>query len=164
MKCSKVAQTKHQKRYTRVASLKLWALCKKYSLIHTEKWYDHRTGTVMENENKDVKLLWDFNVQIDRRIEARRPDLILIIKLAHKCITRLSMHQYRVTPCFSFFRWGININMNINSENWRHKMCSSFSHTCEKGSINSQTEIWNFERHSSSFTLRQPWEWWYSSR
>ena len=60
-----------------------WALCKKYGLPHTEKRYDLRAEPVMENEH--VKLLWDFNVQTDRTIEARRPDLIQIDKIIEEC-------------------------------------------------------------------------------
>ena len=36
-------------------------------------------------ENEHVKLLWDFNEQTDRTIEARRPDLILIDKIIEEC-------------------------------------------------------------------------------
>ena len=81
--CSKIAQTEYKKRHDRVAATIHWALCKKYGLPHTEKWYDHRAEPVMENEH--VKLLWDFNVQTDRTIEARRPDLILIDKIIEEC-------------------------------------------------------------------------------
>ena len=47
-------------------------------LEHTEKWYEH----VLEGavENKEVKVLWDINVQCDNMIEPRRPDIILIDK------------------------------------------------------------------------------------
>ena len=36
-------------------------------------------------ENEHDKLLWDFNVQTDWTIEARRPDLILIDKTIEEC-------------------------------------------------------------------------------
>ena len=36
-------------------------------------------------ENEHVKLLWDFTVQTDRTIEARRPALILIDKIVDEC-------------------------------------------------------------------------------
>ena len=36
-------------------------------------------------ENEHVKLLWDFTVQTDRTIEARRPDLILTDKIVKEC-------------------------------------------------------------------------------
>ena len=60
-----------------------WSICKKHGLPHTEKWYDHRAEPVTENEN--VKLLWDFNIQTDKIIEARRPDLILENKETKEC-------------------------------------------------------------------------------
>ena len=38
----------------------------------------HNTATVLENDPH--KLLWDFNIQTDHLIPARRPDLIIINK------------------------------------------------------------------------------------
>ena len=37
-------------------------------------------------ENEEVKLMWDFNVQTDRVIEHRRPDIILIKKKTKQCL------------------------------------------------------------------------------
>ena len=37
-------------------------------------------------ENAEVKLLWDVNIQSDHLIEARRPDLVVVIKGERKCI------------------------------------------------------------------------------
>ena len=81
--CSIIAQTKYKTQHYRVATTIPWAICKKYGLPHMEKWYDHRAEPVMENEH--VKLLWNLNVQRDRTIEARRPDLILIDKIIEEC-------------------------------------------------------------------------------
>ena len=53
-----------------------WAICKKYGLPPTEKWYDNQAKPV--NENEHIKLLWAFIVQTDRTTEARRSDLTLI--------------------------------------------------------------------------------------
>ena len=49
----------------------------------SEKWYDHRTETVVENGN--IKLLMDFNIQADKIIEARRPDLVVVNKETKEC-------------------------------------------------------------------------------
>ena len=38
----------------------------------------HKPAIVLENDLH--KLLWDFNIQTDRLIPARRPDLIIINK------------------------------------------------------------------------------------
>ena len=42
------------------------------------KWYEHQPEAVQENER--CKILWDFNIQTDHVIEARRPDMIVIDK------------------------------------------------------------------------------------
>ncbi|XP_067951365.1 uncharacterized protein [Watersipora subatra] len=81
--CSKIAQTEYKEGHDKVASAVHWSICKKHELPHTEKLYDHRAEAVLENEK--VKLLWDFNVQTDKVIEARRPDLILINKETKQC-------------------------------------------------------------------------------
>ena len=37
-------------------------------------------------ENEDVKVLWDFNIQVDKFIKARRSDIILVRKEKKECI------------------------------------------------------------------------------
>ena len=37
-------------------------------------------------KKKDVKILWDFNIQVDKFIEARRPIIILIRKKKIECL------------------------------------------------------------------------------
>ena len=48
-----------------------------------EKWYEHQPESVVENEN--CKILWDFNIQTDHVIEARRPDMIVVDKVKKTC-------------------------------------------------------------------------------
>ena len=55
-----------------------WELCKKFKFDHTNKWYIHNPAPVSENYSH--KLLWDFDIQTDHLIPARRPDLIIINK------------------------------------------------------------------------------------
>ena len=43
-----------------------------------DKWYEHEPESVLENEA--YKILWDFGIQTDHVIEARRPDLGLVDK------------------------------------------------------------------------------------
>ena len=43
---------------------------------HTNKWYIHNPAAVLENDTH--KLLWDFDIQTDHLISARRPDLVRI--------------------------------------------------------------------------------------
>ena len=63
----------------------LWELCKKLKFDHTNKWYMQNPESVMENETH--KLLWNFDIQTDHLISARRPDLIIINKKEITCRT-----------------------------------------------------------------------------
>ena len=76
--CEKMAQTEYKKRHDKVAQLVHWNLCKKYGLDHAKNWYAHTAEKVTENEK--VKVLWDFAIQTDHVIQARRPDIIVMDK------------------------------------------------------------------------------------
>ena len=54
------------------------SMCRKFQFGHTNKWYMQNPAPVLENDTH--KLLWDFNIQTDHIIPARRPDLIIITK------------------------------------------------------------------------------------
>ncbi len=58
-------------------------MCKKFKFDHMNKWYMH--NLVLENDVH--KLLWDFDIQTDHLISARRPDLIIINKKKKNEIT-----------------------------------------------------------------------------
>ena len=49
---------------------------KKFRFDLANKWYRHNPAPVLENDAQ--KLLWDFDIQTDHPISARRPDLIII--------------------------------------------------------------------------------------
>ena len=46
------------------------------------KWYQHERGPVIENDR--CKILWNFVVQTDHFIQARRPDMMVIDKERNK--------------------------------------------------------------------------------
>ena len=54
-----------KRRHDNVAKKFHWDLCKKNGLEHTEKWYEHVPERAVENE--EVKVLWDVNVQCDKK-------------------------------------------------------------------------------------------------
>ena len=74
--CSKLAQRKYKARYDWVGKVIHWEMCKTVKFDHTNKWYMYNPAPVLENATH--KLLWDFNIQTDHLIQARRPDLIII--------------------------------------------------------------------------------------
>ena len=74
--CSKFAQKKYKTRHDWMGKVIHWEMCKKVKFDNTNKWYMHNSALVKENETH--KVLWDFDVQTDHLISARRPDLIVI--------------------------------------------------------------------------------------
>ena len=58
-------------------------MIKKLKFDHTNKWCMHNPAPVLENATH--KLLWDFDIQTDHLIPARRPDLIIINKKKRTC-------------------------------------------------------------------------------
>ena len=76
--CSKLAQREYKARNDWVGKVIHWEMCKKFKFDHTNKWYMHNPAPVLENDSH--KPLWDFNIQTDHLILARRSDLIIINK------------------------------------------------------------------------------------
>ena len=58
----------------------IWQLCGKTELERAEQWYKHTLEQVLENTG--FKVRWDFNIQCDRMVEARRPDIVFVDKQA----------------------------------------------------------------------------------
>ena len=81
--CSKLAQRDYMKRHDMVGKRIHWEVCKKYGIKVKTKWYEHHPETVLENDR--VKILWDFTVQTDNAIGARKPDMIIINKETKMC-------------------------------------------------------------------------------
>ena len=81
--CSKLAQREYKTRHDWVGKVIHWELCKKLNFDHTTKWYMHKPESVLENETH--KILWDYEIQTDHLIPARRPDLVLINKKKRTC-------------------------------------------------------------------------------
>ena len=74
--CSKLAKKEYKTRHDCVGKVIHWEICKKLKFDHTNKWYMHSPAPVLENDTH--KLLWDFDIQTDHLILARRPGLIII--------------------------------------------------------------------------------------
>ena len=81
--CSKLAQKEYKARHDWVGKVIHWEMCRSFEFNHTNKWYMHNPAPVLENDSH--KLLWDFNIQTDHLIPARRPDLKIINKKTRIC-------------------------------------------------------------------------------
>ena len=71
--CGKLAQKEYKRRYDNVGRYAHWQFCEKLGFNRARPWYEHEPESVVENEN--FKIIWDFSIQCDHMIEARRSDL-----------------------------------------------------------------------------------------
>ena len=76
MNATKLALKVYNTRDDWVGKVIHWEMCKKFKSDHMNKWYMHNPASVLENNTH--KLLWDFDIQTDHLISARRPDLLII--------------------------------------------------------------------------------------
>ena len=76
--CSKLAQKEYKTRHDWVGKVIYWEMCKQFKFDHTNEWYMHHPGPILENNTH--KLLWDFDIHTYHLISARRPHLIIINK------------------------------------------------------------------------------------
>ena len=76
--CSELAQKEYKRRHDNLGKKVHWKLARKCNFEAGDKRYEHEPESVLENE--DYKILWDFIIQTDHVIEARRPDLVVVDK------------------------------------------------------------------------------------
>ena len=76
--CSKLAQKEYKSRHNNLGKIVHGKLARKCNFEAGDKWYEHEPESVLENE--DYKTLWDFSIQTDDVIKARRPDLVTVNK------------------------------------------------------------------------------------
>ena len=81
--CSKLSQKQYKRRHDNLEKIVHWKLARKCHFKAGDKWYEHEPDSVLENEG--YKILWDFSIQTDQVIEARRPDLVAVDKKERSC-------------------------------------------------------------------------------
>ena len=76
--CKMLAQKEYKKMHDNICRYIHWKLCEKYGFRGAQQWYKHEPDGVIES--KVYKILWDFTIQCDIKIETRRPDIVVIDK------------------------------------------------------------------------------------
>ena len=101
--CSKLVQKEYKTRHDWLGKVNNWELWKKFKFAHANKWYMHNPAPVLENDTH--KHLWDFDIQTDHLISAKRPNLIMINKKKRKKICKIvdfavpADHRIRLKEC-----------------------------------------------------------------
>ena len=75
---NKLAQREYKRTHDNLGKIVHWKLARKCTFEGGDKWYEHESESVLENE--DYKILWDFSIQTDHVIEPRRPDFVVVEK------------------------------------------------------------------------------------
>jgi hypothetical protein len=68
-------------RYDKIAAAIYRDLCKKYGFEYAGKSYNHhidKESRVLENN--EMKILWDFTIQTEKKPEYNKPDLVVLNK------------------------------------------------------------------------------------
>ena len=73
--CSKLAQKEYKTRRNWVGKVIHWEICNRIRFDRNNQCYMHNPAPVLENDTH--KNLWDFNIQTDHLITARRLDRII---------------------------------------------------------------------------------------
>ena len=82
--CKMLAQKQYRLwRHDRVAVVIHWVMCQRFGFPAGNKWYDHTPERVLEND--DVKILWDFTIQTDHKLDHNKPDIVVVDKKTRVC-------------------------------------------------------------------------------
>ena len=81
--CPNLAQGEYKKRHDWIGRFIHWDICEANGIHVKSKWYKHQPDAVIENDS--CKIIWDFTVQKDHFITARRHGMIVIDKEHHEC-------------------------------------------------------------------------------
>ena len=81
--CSKLTLKEYKRRHDNLGKIVHWKLARKFNFEAGDKSYEDEPESVLENE--DYKILWDFSIQTDHVIEARRPDLVVVDRKERSC-------------------------------------------------------------------------------
>ena len=76
--CGKLPQKEYKWRHDTVRRYVHWQICERLGFIRARLWYEHEPERVVENQN--FKILWDFTIQCDHMTEAKRPNIVVLIK------------------------------------------------------------------------------------
>ena len=69
---SSLTWKKYKTKHDRIEKVINWEVCKRLNFEHTNKWYMHKAESALKNETHQI--LWDFEMQTDHLILARRSD------------------------------------------------------------------------------------------
>ena len=80
--CKMFSQKEYKKMYGHVCRHIHWRLCEKHGYEGAPQWCKNKSNGVIENEV--CKILWDFTIHCEIKVEVRLPDIVIIDKTKKK--------------------------------------------------------------------------------
>ena len=81
--CSKLAQKEYKRRHNNLGKIVHCKVARKCNFEAGDEWYEHEPESDLEN--KDYEIFWDFSIQTNHVIKARRSDLAVVNKKERSC-------------------------------------------------------------------------------
>jgi hypothetical protein len=82
--CPILAKNEYIIRQDRVCTPLHYSICKELGIETTENWYTHKPEPVCEHG--DITVLWNQEVQTDREVLGKKPDIIIKNKKDEICL------------------------------------------------------------------------------
>ena len=70
-----ISYNKYRTRHGLVGKVTHWELCKNLKFVHADKLYAYKPESLLENDMYTI--IWDFAIQTDPLVLARKTDLVL---------------------------------------------------------------------------------------
>ena len=75
--CEVLAKTEYISRQDKAAAYLQWNICQDHDIQVIDKWYEHKSASVMHNKDSKITIMWDMPVNTNRTITEKRPDIII---------------------------------------------------------------------------------------
>ena len=106
-----------------------------------EKYYNHEPQSVYEST--DNKLLWDFKIQTDNKIEHNKPDILVLDKIEWKCLIigvpclfNTLVKEKEKIENYQDLKWELKMDLEIAQSN-----CGANHNWCIKNCLERQREV-----------------------
>ena len=81
--CSVLTPGEYKRRHDRVCQHLHWKICNHFKVSTKKNWYEHHPKPITDCPN--FMILWDFQIQTNRTIQANRPDIVVKDFLNNVC-------------------------------------------------------------------------------
>ena len=75
--CEVLAKRQYKLRHDLVGRRVHWEVCKKHGIKCSEKWFDHIPEKVSTTTDSTTEVLWDLEIETQKKVKHNRPDIVI---------------------------------------------------------------------------------------